>query len=79
MVESVFAIMGRSIVVGKALQPLKVGDVVFFNKKRYTITNMQVGQAVVTNANAGDNCGLVLSNFNKKDLKNGDKLIFAKE
>ena len=79
VVESVFSIMGRSIVIGKALQPLKIGDEVFFEKKKFTIINMQLGRQISTNINSGDNCGLILNNFSKKDLKQGDKLVFVNE
>ena len=58
---------------------VKVGDDVFFGKKKFTIVNMQVGRQIATNVNSEDNCGLILNNFSKKDLKQGDKLVFARE
>lgn len=79
VVDNIFNVANRSLVIGKALQPLKVGDVVWFGKNRYSITNMQVGNSVITCANIGDNCGLMLSDFSKKDLNNGDKLMFKDE
>ena len=79
VVDDIFNVSNRSLVIGRALQSLKVGDVIHFGKKQYSITHMQVGNTITNNANAGDNCGLILSDFSKKDLKKGDKLIFKSE
>ena len=79
VVEDIFNVSNRSLVIGRALQPLRVGDDVWFEKKHYYITHMQVRNTITTNAKVGDNCGLVLRDFSKKDLKRGDKLIFKCE
>ena len=76
VVDSVFTVSNRSLIIGIALQQLKVGDVLWFGKKQYTVNNMQVGSRIVNMADTGVNCGLILNNFSKKDLKRGDKLIF---
>jgi selenocysteine-specific translation elongation factor len=79
IVNDIFSIINRSLIIGNAIQPLHVGDKVYSDKKQFVITNMQVGNTIVNSAKVGDNCGLVFSDFSKKDLKRGDKLIFKKD
>ncbi len=75
IIEDVFTIVNRSVVVGKVLEPIKVGDFVYLGEKRFDIIGMQVGRNNVNDANAGDNCGLVFRCLSKKDLSRGDRLV----
>ena len=78
VVEDIFTVMKNSIIVGKALQPLKVGDAVCYGDSKYLITNMQAGRKVVNSISGGDNCGIVLSGFKKNDFGRGAVLFSAK-
>ena len=79
VVEEVFAISGRAMVSGKALQPITEGDFVYFENKKFLVSKMQVGPSIVSSVKAGDKCGLLLSELSKKDLRKGDILVFRKE
>lgn len=79
-VSQVFSISNRSIVIGQTYQYIKVGDILYKGEKQFCITNMQVGNTITTSAEPNKSqVGLVFNDFNKKDLKSGDLLVFKKE
>ena len=78
VVEDVFILVNRAVIVGKVLHSLKVGDIVSLREKNFEIVSMQVSRNIVDSASAGDSCGLVFKNFSKKDLSRGDRLYCKK-
>lgn len=79
-VSQIFSVSNRSIVIGQTYQHIKVGDVLYKDEKQFHVTNMQVGNTVTISAELNKTqVGLVFNDFNKKDLKSGDLLVFKKE
>lgn len=76
IVTDVFSISNRILIIGKAVQPLKVGDKLTKNSVEYKILAIQKGNIVVQFVEADTNCGIILENITKKDVKKGDKFIF---
>ena len=80
LITSIFKISNRLMVIGKPLQYIKTGDVLYFNGKAYTVLNMQVGQTVTSSVGPQTaQVGIVFENYDINGLKKGDTLIFKEE
>ena len=77
LITDIFKISNRSMVIGKPLQYINVGDTLYFGKNAYQVWNMQKGQNVVNNVTPNDiQVGIAFVDFNIKGLKKGLTLTF---
>lgn len=78
VVEDIFILVKNTVVVGRALQPLNVGDTVCYGGNMYTITSIQVNRSIVNGVKSGENCGIVINGFCKNDFSRGAVLVTPK-
>jgi len=83
-VQDVFTIRDRGTVVTGQVESgtLKVGDEIYLNRARgdrwpVVVAGLEMFRKQVTQAQAGDNVGLLLRDVEKKDVKRGDVLLGA--
>lgn len=77
-VLDIFKISNRMLLIGCTKQPIKLNDYLTKDNKSYKVMGIQKGSLVVNNIEANiSNCGIILENITKKDVKIGDKFIFV--
>ena len=77
LITDIFKVSNRAMVIGKPLQYINVGDILYFGKNAYKVWNMQRGQSIVDNATPNDaQIGIAFVDYNIKDLKKGVTLTF---
>jgi len=80
-VEDVFSIAKRGTVVTGKIEggTLKVGDEVAIQgshgEKRTVVTGIEMFRKVMSQANAGDNVGILLKDVSKQDVQRGDVIL----
>lgn len=76
-ITGTFKVSNRAMILGKPLQYIKVGDVLFLGDKDYKVWNMQKGNSIVSNVGPNDTLvGIAFEDFNIKGLKEGQTLCF---
>jgi len=84
-VEDVFSIKGRGTVVTGKIESgtIQVGDEISIQgksgEKKTTVTGLEMFRKTMSQANAGDNVGLLLKNIAKQDVQPGDVLVASGE
>jgi len=79
-VEDVFNIKGRGTVVTGKIESgtIKVGDEISIQgrngEKRTVVTGVEMFRKTMSQANVGDNVGILLKDINKQDVQGGDVL-----
>jgi len=80
-VEDVFSIKGRGTVVTGKIESgtIKVGDEVAIQgkngEKRTIVTGVEMFRKTMSQANAGDNVGILLKDVAKQDVQQGDVIL----
>ena len=80
-VEDVFSIKGRGTVVTGKIESgtIKVGDEIAIQgqngAKRTVVAGVEMFRKTMSQANAGDNVGILLRDITKQDVQQGDVLL----
>lgn len=80
-VEDVFSIKGRGTVLTGKIESgtLKVGDEISIQgkngEKRTIVTGVEMFRKMMSQANAGDNVGILLKELSKQDVQRGDVIL----
>jgi len=80
-VEDVFSIKGRGTVVTGKIESgtIKVGDEIAIQgkngEKRTIVTGVEMFRKTMSQANAGDNVGILLKDVGKQDVQRGDVIL----
>ena len=80
-VEDVFSIKGRGTVVTGKIETgtVKVGDEISIQgkngEKRTIVAGVEMFRKTMSQANAGDNVGILLRDITKQDVQQGDVLL----
>ena len=79
LITDIFKVSNRSMVIGKPLQYINVGDTLYFGEDAYQVWNMQRGQNIVNSVTPSDvQIGIVFADYKIKGLKKGITLTFNK-
>ena len=80
-VEDVFSIKGRGTVVTGKIESgtIQVGDEISIQgksgEKKTVVTGIEMFRKTMSQANVGDNVGILFKDINKQDVQRGDVLV----